>query len=384
MPRRARTTPRLEHVGLNAMFLAPRMGGLEAYVKAVVPELALLRPDLRFSVFTGPLGVASLADEAWPDNARVVELPLLGRQGFRAVTELTVLGAAARHHRCSLLHSVAMTGPLHAGLPHVVSVPDVTWIVAAETTEPLTIGLWRMVVPPVARRAQRVQALSQASADHIVRYLGVPAERIDVIPLGPGLVAPVEPVPEPVLRRRLDLPDGPIVLAVSQKRRHKNLAVLIEAVATIDGAVLVLPGNPTAHEVELKALANRLGVSDRVLFPPYVETDELEGLYRAATVFACPSINEGFGLPVLEAMRRGVPVVCSNASSLPEVAGDAALYFDPREPRSIAAAVLQVLEDPDLARRLVAAGYERERSFTWRRTAELTLESYERALAEAS
>jgi alpha-1,3-rhamnosyl/mannosyltransferase len=120
-------------------------------------------------------------------------------------------------------------------------------------------------------------------------------------------------------------------------------------------------------------------VEANVAFLPFVDAAELEGLYGAAACFVLPSTNEGFGLPVLEAMGRGVPVACSNVASLPEVAGDAALYFDPLDVSEIARAIVEILADRKLARRLIAAGHRQEARLTWAHTAESTLASYERA-----
>jgi glycosyltransferase involved in cell wall biosynthesis len=204
-----------------------------------------------------------------------------------------------------------------------------------------------------------------------------------VVPLGPGVDERLAPTPEGVLRERLALGDGPIVLAVSAKKAHKNLARLVEAMRVVTrrvpGATLVLPGRPTEHESELRSLASRHGLDGNVVFPSYVEPADLEGLYAAASCFVLPSLNEGFGLPLLEAMQRGVPVACSNVSAMPEVAGEAALYFDPLDVTSIAASICDLLEDRELATRLIAAGHERARAFSWRSTAELTLDSFERA-----
>jgi glycosyltransferase involved in cell wall biosynthesis len=147
-------------------------------------------------------------------------------------------------------------------------------------------------------------------------------------------------------------------------------------------AVLVLPGNPTPYEAELRELAAELSIEANVVFLPYVAPADLEGLYALASCFVFASLNEGFGIPILEAMRRGVPVACSRASALPEVAGEAARYFDPYDVQDIAAALSELLGDRALAARLSAAGREREAMFTWKQTAEGTLASYERAWAE--
>jgi glycosyltransferase involved in cell wall biosynthesis len=241
----------------------------------------------------------------------------------------------------------------------------------------------RVLVPLGVRRSDRVIADSQSTRRDLVSLLGVPDARIDVVPLGLGAVRRCEPLSERELRERLRLGERPVLLSLSAKRPHKNLMALIGALARIPverRPVLVLPGYGTAHESELRERADALGVGEDVRWPGWLPDRELEGLWRAAAAFVYPSLYEGFGLPVLEAMARGVPVACSNASSLPEVAGDAALLFDPREEAAIAASIERLLSDPVEAQRLRARGAERARTFTWGRTAQLTLESYRRAL----
>jgi glycosyltransferase involved in cell wall biosynthesis len=369
-------------IGINAIFLEPGMGGLDTYVRALLPQLIRIAPGIRFSVFCGPRGLELLKTEDWSEEVELVTHPLFGTRGLKAVSEMTVLGALAGR-RVDLLYSVALTAPLRTRAVNVVMLADVTWIVAPDEDHAATMWLWRVTVPTIARRADRVIAISQSGARDVVRHLRVPRERIDVVPLGPGIHARVAPTAEGALRERLALGDGPIVLAVSAKKAHKNLARLVEAMRVIvdrdPTAVLVLVGRPTNHEQELRSLAAAQGLAANVVFPSYVDQADLEGLYAAASCYVLPSVNEGFGLPILEAMDRGVPVACSNVSAMPEVAGDAARYFDPLRTDEIAVAVLDVLGDRALASRLIAAGHERARAFSWKKTAELTLESFERA-----
>ncbi len=366
-------------IGINAVFLEPRMGGLDTYVRALLGELVRLAPGVRFSVFASPGGARYLAAEPWSGEVEIVTHPLLGRRGLKAASELTVLGVLAGR-RVDLLHSVAMTAPLRTHAANVVTLADVTWIVAPDPGEAGTARLWRAVVPPVARRADRLIALSQAGAEHVVQYLRVPRERIDVVALAADARDLAAPTPERELRERLQLGDGPLILSVSAKKVHKNLARLVRAIPAVlarwPDAVLVLPGNPTAHEHELRALAAELAIARNVAFPAYVDAGDLEGLYALARCFVFASVNEGFGIPILEAMRRGVPVACARASALPEVAGEAARYFDPLDVQDIARALSDVLGDPALAADLVVRGRAREAAFTWRATAEGTLESY--------
>jgi glycosyltransferase involved in cell wall biosynthesis len=362
------------------------MGGLETLVRRLVPALVTLCSKTQVVLFANEQGAASLREEPWSDSVEIVTHPLLGKRYVRALSELSVLGALADRRRIDLLHSVAMIGPLRLNAAHVVTVGDLIWWHDAASTGRPTAALWRLLVPRVARRATRLQTFSEATATDVVEQIGISRERIDVVAPGYGAEPAPDPTPEAELRERLGLGRGRIVLAVSAKRTHKNLLRLVRAFAVVrqraPDAVLVLPGNPTAHEQELVREAADLGIGDAVRFPPYVDAADLEGLYGAATCFVFPSLREGFGLPVLEAMRRGVPVATARASSLPEVGGDAVRYFDPYDESEIAGALIELIEDDALAERLSALGRERAATFTWEETARATLSSYDRALAD--
>ena len=243
-----------------------------------------------------------------------------------------------------------------------------------------------VLTPASARRSHRIVVDAKATAADLQHHLRVPRSKIDVVPLGVGDQPPTGVTPEPRLRRQLALGNRPILLSVSAKRPHKNLLRLLEAHAGLESdtrPVLVLPGYPTPHEAELVSMARALGTFDHVRFPPWLEDEDLEGLYAVAEGFVFPSLHEGFGLPVLEAMRRGVPVACSDRSTLPEVAGDAALLFDPGDTGSIRSALERLLQDQGLRARLRVAGRARVSLFSWDATAAATAAVYRRALASA-
>ncbi|MGB9184336.1 MAG: glycosyltransferase family 1 protein [Solirubrobacteraceae bacterium] len=375
-------TPVPPRVAINAIFLLPGMGGLDTYVRELVPELVRLAPQTRFSVYCSPAGREHLARTDWASEVELISHPLFGVSGLKAITELTVLGALAGT-RADLLHSVALTAPLWTRAVNVVTIADTTWMYG--TALDGTTRLWRLVVPPVARRADRLIAISRAGAQDITRHLRIPADRIDITLLGHARLASATIMPEVELRRRFGLGDGPLVLTVGTRKPHKNVLGLIAALPEVlehePHARLVLAGNPTAHERELRAAVRDHDVADAVSFLPFVEEDALEGLYAAAECFVLPSFNEGFGLPLLEAMGRGVPVACSNVSALPEVAGDAARYFDPGDSHQIGGALIDLLGDRVLREQLAARGRAREAELTWGATALATLESYARAWA---
>jgi glycosyltransferase involved in cell wall biosynthesis len=370
-------------VGLNALHLVPgETGGSELYARRLIGGLAALEGSPRIVVFAPNEAVSSLAAEPWAERVEIVRIPVQARQRVRRVlAEQTILRRAIAGSGIELLHNLFTTAPALPGVPQVTTILDVIYKRFPEAHGGvLTYGM-RLLVPLAARRSRRVLTLSQAAKDDIVRFLHVPAEKVDVTYLGPALQED-ETVSGENVRRRLELGGAPIVLTVSAKRPHKNLERLFEAfsgVRTEPEPVLVVPGYPTFYEPELWARADALGVGRRIRFTGWLEDDVLDGLYRAASCFVFPSLAEGFGLPVLEALVRGTPTACSNASSLPEVGGNAVLYFDPTDAGAITQAITRLLEDVALRDRLRKAGPEQARAFTWERAARATFESYRRA-----
>jgi glycosyltransferase involved in cell wall biosynthesis len=341
-----------------------------------VPALLTAHDDLRLTLFASDEAYPSLVAEAWAEDATIVRVPVRARSRTRRVlAEQTLLRHAARRAGIDLLHNTLNTAPAFPGVPQVTTIHDVIYKRFPETAGRLNVGV-ALLVPLAARRSRVVLTDSQASKQDIIEFVGIPPNRIKVASLGPGVSEPDQPLPATELRTRLGLGEAPIVLTVAAKRPHKNLARLIEAVGRLErDVVLVVPGFETSFEAELKQRAGK-----RVRFLGWVDDETLDGLYRAATCFALPSLAEGFGLPVLEAMARGTPVCCSEISVLREVGGEAALYFDALDSASIAHAIESCLGDSKLRGRLSALGLERSRLFTWSRTAEATLECYERAV----
>ncbi len=374
------------HVGLNLVFLVPgETGGMEVAARELIPPLLESAPEgYRFTAFINREAAAA-GGGPWGELLPAVTVPVNARNRVQWVLgEQTALPLLARRAGVDLVHSLASTAPVWGPFRRVVTVHDLIYARFPDAHSGIRDKGMRLLVPAGARRSDRVIADSHSTRDDLVSMLGIDQRKIDVVPLGLGTVRRAEAMTEQETRERFGLGERPVLLSLSAKRPHKNLTALIGALALIppeSRPVLVLPGYPTWHESELRERAASAGVADDVRFPPWVSGEELEGLWAIARVFVFPSLYEGFGLPVLEAMARGVPVACSNASSLPEVAGDAALLFDPTRETAIADAVQRLLSDLGAAEHLRAAGLLRAASFTWKRTAELTLASYERALA---
>jgi len=375
------------HVGLNLVFLVPgESGGMEVYARELLAALPAARPDLRLTAFVNE--EATAAGGPWEEVADVVTVPVKARSRVQWVRgEQQLLPGLAQRAGVNLVHSLASTAPSRGRFRRVVTIHDLLYRVVPDAHFGIYGLGMRVLVPLAARRSHRVIADSRSTADDVRRFLRVPEDRLDVVALGIGATPAGAAEPEAVVRERHGLGTRPVVLSVSAKRPHKNLLALIEAVAAIAPErrpVLVVPGYPTPYESVLRERAAALGVLGDLRLLDWVSAAELEALYGLAAAFVFPSLYEGFGLPVLEAMVRGVPVACSDRSSLPEVAGDAALLFDPEAPRAITAAIERILGDPAEAARLRAAGRVQAARFTWAATARATAASYDRAMRTGS
>jgi glycosyltransferase involved in cell wall biosynthesis len=237
------------------------------------------------------------------------------------------------------------------------------------------------VLPLLIRRLTHVLTVSESSKRDIVEYAGVAKDKVTVTPLAadPGVYFPRDPQEAAALVAPRHAVRPPFILYTSRiEHPGKNHARLIRAFAELkrkEGIPhqLVLAGTDRERADEVHRIAGESGCAKDILFTGFVASEDLPLLYQAADLFVFPSLYEGFGLPILEAMACGTPVACSRISSMPEVAGDAAVLFDPAEECSIGSAIGSIITGTDLRRDLAARGLERSRQFSWARTAAQTL-----------
>jgi glycosyltransferase involved in cell wall biosynthesis len=368
------------HIGLNLIFLVPgETGGMEVAARETIPALVAAAPaGTRFTAFVNRDAGAG----PWDDLIEKIEVPVRASNRLQWVRgEQLLLPRLAEAAGVDLVHSLASTSPSRGHFARVVTVHDLIYRILPEAHAGFRALGMRMLVPLAARRSHRIVAVSENTKRDIVEHLGVAPDRIDVVYPGHGSPSEVQPLDERELRARLELGDRSILLSLSAKRRHKNLAPLLDALAALETRpILVLAGYPTDYELELRAKADALGIADDVRWPGWLSAEEVEGLWAITVGFVFPSLYEGFGAPPLEAMVRGVPVACSNTGATPEIAGGAALLFDPHDPRSIADALGRLLAGGPEIERLKLAGVARAAEFTWERTAKGLLDCYGRAL----
>jgi glycosyltransferase involved in cell wall biosynthesis len=288
-----------------------------------------------------------------------------GRHGPELLWEQVALPRTLRRERAAAVHAPNCFLPLRRPCPGIVTFHDLAFEAYPEDFPRRTRWKYRAIAPRAARSAERVICVSAFTRDDLCARYGTDPGKIRVIPLAPALA---EGDAEP--------PEGLYLLAVGDLRQKKNLVRLVEAFKRLhDEGVphrLVLAGLDAGEGPRVREAAAGAPVELR----GYVTDDGLDALMRGADLVVHPSVYEGFGLVLVEAMARGCPVVAARTTALPETGGEAAEYFDPLDPDDIAAAIRRVLEDSELRERLIEAGRGRAASLSWEQTAERTADVY--------
>lgn len=354
--------------------------GIGRYMKCLVEAVLACAPEHEYLLIVPPDATGVIR----ASGGRVKEV--VSRLKYYSVQEQIGLPQILRRHRVDLLHSPHFNVPLMSPCPVVATLHDVIYLACREDL-PSRLGrlYYRAMMEAAVRRADRVITVSEFSRIDITRYLSFSPQKIDVI----------HPAVDPRFTRMDDWKQVERVLArhgIAQDyvlytgicKPRKNHAGLLRAFRYFLGmgqqAQLVIAGPTDGGERELQAMAAELGVSRQVVFTGLVDDTDLRALYTRARVYACPSLYEGFGFTVLEAMACGTPVVSSRETSLPEVAGDAALYADARNPEEFGAAIHRVFTDTALCEQLIDAGTRNLARFNWGPAAEHTLRVYEQAM----
>jgi len=378
------------HVGLNAHLLSLtetyRGAGINGHIHNLLQRLPATAPDLRFTAFlserrfVAPPGMA-MHSVRWPTSRPLV----------RILWEQLLLPQALRARRVDLLHGLAYATPFASPCPAVVTVHDLTFFRFPETLKPLRRVYLRAATRSATRRAMRVIAVSRQTRDDVIQFLHVSAGKVEVVYNGVDeAFSPAAPEELDRFRQQRGLPPR-FILFLGTLEPRKNVVSLLEAFAQwrrdagwgegADGVKLVVAGAKGWYFERIFARAEELGLADELLFPGFLPGEELPWWYRAAECFVYPSIYEGFGLPVLEAMACGTAVITSSIPSLIEVAGDAAIIVSPQDVSALAEAIGRVMGDTTLRAEMRQAGLRQAARFSWNKATAETAAVYRRALS---
>lgn len=361
-------------IGINTLFENPKTGtGGLTYIRNLILALAKIDHQNEYSIFVSPLNRELFPIES--PNFSFVFCPYSKERRLGTIVfEHTRFPSLIRKHRIDVWHSPGNIAPIYVPCASVVTIHSMHHYVLPAMMAQSSRIYRRALLPATTRRADAIIAISDWVRNFLVERLRVSPDKI--LRIYEGVELPnTTAVPE-----RLNSPAGPFILFVSALWPYKNAHNLIQAFSVlkkihgIPHNLLIVGQGWTSYRHELECLAKRLGLTETVRFEGRVSN--VFDYYRSADVLVYPSLHEEFGLPLLEAMACGTPVVASDRGSLPEVAGDAALLTDPEDPQAIAHGIKRMLSDANLRQELVRKGKLRAARFTWERTAKETLEAY--------
>ncbi len=367
--------------GVDGRPLLGEPTGVGRYLRNILREMVDLAPDLTIRLYLDREG-----DDGLGSHPRIERRRLEGSRGRNVVTWTQwVLPGMIRSEPVSLAHFPFYTMPLFLSCPSVITVHDIIFTLHPEWFPWRARISFAALAPWSARRAHRVLTVSECTRRDLATRYGLHASRVTVVPLAADPAYPPRtPAEVGRVAGRLGL-TPPYLLHLGSLHPRRNIGRLLDAFAEVAGGrpevQLVLAGRVEAPWTTIDPMIAARGLEGRVVHIGYAREEDLPALVSGAAALVFPSLYEGFGLPVLEAMACGTPVITSNVSALPEVAGDAALLVDPGSREAIVAAMRSILDEPRLRERLIEAGLRRASGFSWRRTAEGTLAAYRAVLA---
>ncbi|PGF17161.1 hypothetical protein CP556_14250 [Natrinema sp. CBA1119] len=350
-------------IGMNLLSIIPgHHAGIYAHSRNLLHELTKIEHEHEIILFTNKEGYENLKV---PEEYGQVKLPISGHsREQRLLAEQIFLPMYAAREGIDVLHSVDYLAPIMAPFSTTATIHDMNYQRVPEGFSWLKQTAMKTLVPLSATSADTVFTVSEFSKREILDLIDIESEKVQVVPnaLPDTLIETSPTFPSELTSVR----NSKYLLYVGTTHPHKNTTALIEAVAQIDPVPpLVVCGPKRSDADAVERLAVEKGVSDQVYLPGYVEDTELAGLYEGAAAYVQPSLYEGFGMPLLEAMYFETPVVASDVAAIPEVAGGAAVYFDPYDSTDIADKISRVMDDEELREELVDQGRQRLNKYSW-------------------
>lgn len=365
---------------IDAHLSENRLTGIGRYLNGLIPALVAQGDRHHWVLLTAPD-----LDESHPlmqlagGHVTRIPVPLKGP----SLAQHRVIPKILKGIGADLYHHPHFDLPLGVSVPAVATVHDLKYLRHPEffpDRSRLKTAYMGLMLRRTSRIARRIIAVSKFTRGDLAAFAPAAADKIDVVHHG------LEPKRDVFQKEPAWTPKNPYILCVAERRPHKNLVTLIQTYGALVNRMaaapdLVLCGKAYADYREPEAVVQSLGLESRVHFTGYVDDDTMASLYESASLLALPSRYEGFGFPLLEAMRAGVPVAAARTTAIPEIVGDAGLLFDALDVADMAQVMQRLLDDDTLRRRLVTAGQQRVTLFTWDHAALKTLECYEKAFS---
>jgi glycosyltransferase involved in cell wall biosynthesis len=382
-------------IGIDITSALTQGGGIGRYTRELVRALLSLDSNNRYTLFSAKIPPPfyerkqQLLNSLSAQSAVNYRPSILGERWLYRLWYRLRLPVPVQIFtgRIDLFHSPDFVlPPISGGIPTLLTVHDLSFIHFPETFPPTLVDYLNRVVPWSVDRATHILADSNSTKMDLVQHWAIPQEKITV--LYSGVSQDYQPITDEIrlanVREVYDLGNSPYLLSIGTIQPRKNFQMLIKAFAPIANRHphnLFIAGGKGWLEDEMMAEASRQGIADRVRFLGFVADEHLPALYSGASIFLFPSLYEGFGLPVLEAMACGVPAIISNSSSLPEVGGAAVMQLDPEIPEAWSEGMERVLSNPLLAENIVEAGFTQFKRFSWEKAARKLQLVYESLLA---
>ena len=370
-------------IGVNTLFMLPgKVGGTETYVRGLLYGLSKVDKVNEYILFTNNSNHNSIeisSDRFSKILCMVSETSRLAR----VVYEQLFLPGIAAKHAVDILHSPGYVSPIAGKFAKVVTIHDMQYMYYPAYFNKAKLAYWKYLLPKSAKKSDVILTVSENSKADIIDFLKIPSNKVFVTYEAAKLVSnSTEDDVIPDITKKFGIYDD-YILSVASLLPHKNLNKLIDSFVLLEDKIahqLVFVGLKRSALNEIKKTAeNKLKNPNRIAILGYIPDQDLSAVYKRASLFVLPSLFEGFGIPLLEAMSFGCPVAASNKTSIPEVVGDSAILFDPNSSEQIAEKISDILFDNTLRERLIDKGLQRSKMFSWEKMAEDTIQAYSAA-----
>lgn len=376
-------------IGINTLFFIPgKVGGSETYIRNLISKLSDIDKENEYFIFANKENFNEFKIDKPNFHKALCPINASFKPG-RILWEQLVLPLQTLKYKIDILFSPGYTAPVFTKCKQVVAIYDLNYYHHSEDFSRFELIFWKLLIPLSARVADRIIVLSNNSKRDIENVLDVPSNKVVPIYLAANIFSNAADWTKEKIRevKKKYQIDKDYILSVAAFHPHKNLYRLIEAYKILkdrygSGHKLVLVGMKARASKAVEGAIKGMSLEKDVIFTGWVPVEDIPILYKGAAIFVFPSLFEGFGIPPIEAMTCGTPVAVSNTTSLPEVVGDAGLFFNPMDIEDIAAKIHTIVANKNIRDELIKKGFEQAKKFSWDKTARETLDVFKMVISK--